>query len=117
MDSGFDRPSSITRRPATTQMAVFLRRQQGKTKRKTGNAERDELPDWWLREPDFPIRDGFGTGATTGRGVPARRFMVRNGDVRRAPHVLTGIIQRGGRTGGAQPFGPDHPPREVLLQT
>ena len=105
MDSCLARPGSIARPPAATQVAVFLRRQQGKTEGKTGCAERDELSDGWLRESDFPVRDGSGAGATTGRGPQARRLMVRNGNAKPAPDVLTGAVQRRGRTSGAQPLG------------
>src|ERR1700730_17147876 len=100
-----------------TQVAVFVRRQQGKIKGKTGCAERDELSDGRLRESDFPVRDRYGAGATTGRGPRARRLMVQTGNAKPASDVLAGAVQRRGRTSGSQPAGPDHPRRGVSVQT
>src|ERR1700730_1580338 len=98
-----------------TQVEVFVRRQQGKIKGKTGCAERDELSDGWLRESDFPVRDGYGAGATTGRGPQARRLVVQNGNAKPAADVLTGAVRRRGRASGPQPARPDHPRRGVLV--
>ena len=64
---------SIAMPSDSAQVAVFLRRQHGKIEGKTDCAGRDELSDGWLRESDFPVRDGLGAGATAGRGPEARR--------------------------------------------
>src|SRR5260370_36997272 len=100
-----------------TQVEVFLRRQPGKNKGKTGCAGRDELSNGRLRESDFPVRDGSGAGATTGREPQARRLMVRNGNAKPAPDVLTGAVQRRERTSGQHAVRPDHPRTAVSVQT
>jgi hypothetical protein len=45
VDPCLARPDSIARPPAATQVAVFLRRRQGKIEGKTGCPECDELSD------------------------------------------------------------------------
>src|ERR1700739_3646295 len=42
--------------------------------------------------------------------------MVRNGNARPAADVLTGAVQKRGRTSGSPPVGTDHPRRGVSVQ-